>query len=676
MESKNDVIIGDLIKSWQSGKCVNITLCMTEDCNMACKYCYMVNKNNKRSMTYEMAKKIVDFVMTNEEYTKNDAVVFDFIGGEPLLKIDVIDRICDYIVVYMYKNGHKWFEKYRFMITTNGLLYSDPLVQKFINKHIGHISLTISIDGTKEKQNISRVKRDGSGTYDDVVKNVPLWLKQFPTAFAKSTFTHNDLPFLKDSIAHLWSLGIKNVMANIVYENVWEEGDDQIFEEQLNMLADYIIDNDLWDKYSVRFFNPNVGLPLSTINKERNVCGAGVKTVAFDCDGNIFPCIRFLDFCMNGEKSKCIGNINTGINFNELKAFSSLTVKSCSNSECLECDVSQSCDFCTAFNYISSKNHTIFERTTFNCKMHKANVRANNRIWYKYSQLTKSTSPRTKIKLACGDSNTLKYLKILLSDAQPPHCAYANNLSENFKMGEDIIDRAIDFCYKHFLIPIFIGDKKIDIDENDNILFRISSGKYLSRKDVYIFDPEKENDNVTAQNAIIVVNKSNIKRLFNAILLLSTQVNRINIFIQDLDEWEEHDVDNYSIILDEIINSQKNIVSKPVLNIFSNSEQRCGAGVTSITLAPDGNFYLCPAFYYNNMKNHIIGSIYDDPFKYKPMSTLKANSFYQELEGCNHLLTSCIFNNYVTTGEMNIPSYIVDRLEQLHFEKGLIYNSI
>ena len=163
----------------------------------------------------------------------------------------------------------------------------------------------------------------------------------------------------------------------------------------------------------------------------------------------------------------------------------------------------------------------------------------------------------------------------------------ANNLSENFKMGEDIIDRAIDFCYKHFLIPIFIGDKKIDIDENDNILFRISSGKYLSRKDVYIFDHEKENDNVTAQNAIIVVNKSNIKRLFNAILLLSTQVNRINIFIQDLDEWEEHDVDNYSIILDEIINSQKNIVSKPVLNIFSNSEQRCGAGVTSITLASD-----------------------------------------------------------------------------------------
>ena len=76
------------------------------------------------------------------------------------------------------------------------------------------------------------------------------------------------------------------------------------------------------------------------------------------------------------------------------------------------------------------------------------------------------------------------------------------------------------------------------------------------------------------------------------------------------------------------------------------------------------------------MKNHIIGSIYDDPFKYKPMSTLKANSFYQELEGCNHLLTSCIFNNYVTTGEMNIPSSIVDRLEQLHFEKGLIYNSI
>ena len=123
------------------------------------------------------------------------------------------------------------------------------MVQKFIEKHRGHTWFSISIDGTKEKHNVSRIKKDGSGSYDDVVKNVPLWLKQFPNAANKATFSHNDLPYLKESVLHLWDLGIKHVMANVVYEDVWQDGDDLIYENQLKELADYIIDHN-WKNQS------------------------------------------------------------------------------------------------------------------------------------------------------------------------------------------------------------------------------------------------------------------------------------------------------------------------------------------------------------------------------------------------------------------------------------------
>lgn len=662
----NNIVIGNLVQAWQSGRCISATLCVTENCNMACKYCYMIHKNNKRNMSYEMAIKIINFIMTNEEYLKQDAIVFDFIGGEPLLQIDMIDKVCDYIVTYMYNNNHKWFDKYRFMITTNGLLYGDERVQKFLKKHMGHVSVTISIDGTKEKQDTSRVRFDGSGTYDDVVRNIPLWLKQFPTAFSKATFSHEDLPYLKDSIIHLWSLGIKTVMANIVYEDVWKDGDDRIFEDQLNLLADYVIDNNLWDKFSVRFFNPNIGLPLSKFNLERNVCGAGVKTVAFDCDGEIFPCIRFLDFCMNGENSKSIGNISSGVVPDKIKAFSSLTVKSCMDNECSECDIAQSCDFCTAYNYLASKEHTIYERTKYNCKMHKANVRANNRLWYKYSTTTGSTSLKTKIKLATCGNETLKYLKIILSDKQISHCAYKNNLQTTNEMSDEMIEKAIDYCYKNFLIPIFIGNKYINIDPDNNIFFKISSNDSLRNNDVYIYNYNHPIEHIQALNYIITINRSNIECLSDNVMYISKYAKRINIFIEDLKDWTADEVYLYSKELEKIVEKIKNNNINIKLNILERKEQRCGAGISSITLAPDGNFYLCPAFYFNGMKDKAIGNIYDEDFTYKPQKNLRYKNFYQEKECNNHLITSCVYNNFICTGEVNVSSYVADKIEDLH----------
>ena len=247
--------MGEMPPTWPlNGTSLTFTMCVTEDCNLRCKYCYETGKNSNHKMSKDVAKRAVDFLLSDRTKFNEEAIIWEFIGGEPLLEIDLIDEICDYIKQQMFMLDHPWFNNYRFAIATNGILYATQKVQNFINKNHQHISIGISVDGTKIKHDSQRVKIDGSGSYDDVVKNVPLWLEQFPNSLTKATFAHSDLSYLKDSIVSLWGLGINSVAANVVFEDVWKDGDDIIFENQLKELGDYILDNQLWKDYSVRFF--------------------------------------------------------------------------------------------------------------------------------------------------------------------------------------------------------------------------------------------------------------------------------------------------------------------------------------------------------------------------------------------------------------------------------------
>lgn len=84
---------------WESGRAKSITFIVTKDCQLACKYCYLVGKNSKERMSWEIAKQAIDYILSREDEFKEESVIWDFIGGEPFLEIDLIDRICDYIKV-------------------------------------------------------------------------------------------------------------------------------------------------------------------------------------------------------------------------------------------------------------------------------------------------------------------------------------------------------------------------------------------------------------------------------------------------------------------------------------------------------------------------------------------------------------------------------------------------
>lgn len=388
---------------WQGGIAKNITFIVTKDCQLACKYCYLVGKNTKERMSWDVAKQAIDYILDNEhdENFNQESVIFDFIGGEPFLEIELIDKICDYIKSELFRRDHHWFNSYRFSFSTNGINYHDEKVQNFIKKNHSHLSVGITIDGTQQKHDLNRIwKGDGPerGSYLDVVRNIPKWLEQFPNASTKVTISSADIPYIKESVLHLYSLGIHEVNINCVFENVWEEGDDKKFEEQLIELADAIIDNDLYRDYACSFFTEIIGKPMDCKLENGNWCGAG-QMLSIDAAGNYYPCTRFAQYSLREKKAWIIGNIKDGIDKNKLRPF--LTLDRCTQSpqECIDCEVASGCAWCQGENYDSADTATVYQRSTAICKMHKARVRANNYYWnklYRKLELQGEEKPTSK----------------------------------------------------------------------------------------------------------------------------------------------------------------------------------------------------------------------------------------------------------------------------------------
>lgn len=387
--------IKKLDSGWQTGVAKNITFIVTKDCQLACKYCYLVGKNTKERMTFDVAKQAIDYILDHEDEMREESVVWDFIGGEPFLEIDLIDQICDYLKTEMFRRNHHWFNSYRFSFSTNGINYHSEKVQRFIRKNREHLSIGITIDGTKRKHDLNRIWKtpemekgiqpkpeEEKGSYDDVARNIPLWLEQFPEGATKVTISSADIPYIYESVLHLYSLGIHEVNINCVFEDVWKEGDDAKFEEQLMQLADAIIDGGYYEDYACSFFSEHIGKPLDPKLENQNWCGAG-KMLSVDAAGNFYPCTRFAAYSLRSKKPIIIGNVRDGIDQNKLRPFLTLDRLTQSPQECIDCEVASGCAWCQGENYDAAKTNTIYQRATAICLMHKARVRANNYYWNK-----------------------------------------------------------------------------------------------------------------------------------------------------------------------------------------------------------------------------------------------------------------------------------------------------
>lgn len=297
--------------------CLNVS----HDCNLRCEYCFAAKGDfgtGRELMSFETAKKAIDFLIEKSQNRHNLEV--DFFGGEPLMNFDVVKKTVD----YARSLEKKYNKKFRFTITTNGLLLTDDKID-YINKEMSNVVL--SLDGRKNINDKLRITPNKKGCYDIIVPRYQKLVKERDKSkdyYVRGTFTKNNLDFTND-VLHMYDLGFDQISIEPVVSDpklpysIKEEDLSKVFDEY-EKLAKTIIEYRKNDKF-FNFFHFMIDLDHGPcIIKRLKGCGCGNEYVAVTPNGDIYPCHQFVG--MNNWK---IGNLNDKTFDNKKKTYFSKT---------------------------------------------------------------------------------------------------------------------------------------------------------------------------------------------------------------------------------------------------------------------------------------------------------------------------------------------------------------
>ncbi len=304
------------IKDFKQRSTVVKALCLhiAHDCNLACKYCFAEEgeyKGHRELMSYEVGKQALDFMIANSGNRKNLEV--DFFGGEPLMNFQVVKDLVKYGREQEILNN----KKFRFTLTTNGVLLDDEIME-FANKEMSNVVL--SIDGRKEINDRMRPSRNGKGSYELILpKFQKLAESRNQTGYyVRGTFTHNNLDFSED-VKHLADLGFKQISVEPVV--ALPEDSYAITEEDLPILfAEYDRLAKLMLEYKkegkdFNFFHFMIDLTGGPcVAKRLSGCGSGTEYLAVTPWGDLYPCHQFV-----GMPEYLMGNVFEGVKALEIR---------------------------------------------------------------------------------------------------------------------------------------------------------------------------------------------------------------------------------------------------------------------------------------------------------------------------------------------------------------------
>ena len=344
-----------------------LCLHIAHDCNLACRYCFAEEgeyHGRRALMSFEVGKKALDFLVANSGNRVNLEV--DFFGGEPLMNWDVVKQLVAYGRSLEKPNN----KKFRFTLTTNGVLLNDE-VMEFVNKEMSNVVL--SLDGRKEVNDRMRPFRTGKGSYDLIVPKFQKLAesRNQTNYYIRGTFTRNNLDFSED-VKHFADLGFKQMSIEPVVGpeedpySIREQDLPQIMEEYDKLALEYI------DRYKkgngFNFFHFMIDLTQGPcVYKRLSGCGSGTEYLAVTPWGDFYPCHQFV-----GNEDFLMGNVDEGITKPEIvKEFGNCNVYS--KEKCKNCFAKFYCSGgCAANSY--NFHGTINDAYDIGCEMQRKRV--------------------------------------------------------------------------------------------------------------------------------------------------------------------------------------------------------------------------------------------------------------------------------------------------------------
>lgn len=355
-----------------------LCLHMAHDCNLRCKYCFAGEGNyhgEKSLMSPDVARKAIDFVIENSGNRRN--IEIDFFGGEPLLNLETVKRTVEY-AREREKSANK---RFRFTITTNGLLLNDEIME-YLNETMDNIVL--SLDGRREVNDAMRVRRDGSGCYDTVVPKFRkmVSIRKEKDYYIRGTFTQNNLDFSED-VMHMADLGFDQLSIEPVVLpdgsglEIRKEHLPKIFSEY-ERLALRLSELRKQGR-KVNFFHFMLDLEGGPcVAKRLRGCGSGTEYLAVTPNGDLYPCHQFAGY----EQFK-LGNVFTGITKREIvDTFREITVYT--KKKCRNCWAKFYCSGGCAANAWSFRKD-LFDVYEIGCELERKRIECA--LWLKAQEL-------------------------------------------------------------------------------------------------------------------------------------------------------------------------------------------------------------------------------------------------------------------------------------------------
>lgn len=284
----------------------NLCLVLSQDCNMRCIYCYenggSFNKTRK-IMDCSTIKKIVDWWISKIPQ-EISLVRVEFYGGEPLLNISGFM----YAIEYINEKMKQLNKKVRYFVITNGTLINGEILEVLkINK----VTVTLSIDGDRESQNVNRRLLGNQDSYDIVIQNLHRLLDLNVRMLARITMTQGNVKRLFNSVVSLWEAGIDEVDCIAVLTNSEKlriREDDLIeLRKTCEMIQKKMVDNLITKKE--KFFGNYlriIGSLYDNWDKFYPMCGYySYKKIYCTPDEELYNCEKLIGF-----NSECLGTVD------------------------------------------------------------------------------------------------------------------------------------------------------------------------------------------------------------------------------------------------------------------------------------------------------------------------------------------------------------------------------
>ena len=337
-----------------------VTMLLTNDCNLACSYCFESNKG-KDYMPKEMA---LDILKATYNVVDPMAGIFtlNMFGGEPLMNWETFKAVCDYVL----ENNLK----IRITATTNLTLLTDEMID-----YIDELSIPIlvSVDGIKEVHDKHRCN-----SFDKVIENMKKLIDRNLGYLieARMTVAPDTAKYMYESVKMLVDLGINNI-ANVPASDLdWDAQSIQDYKDNYEKILDMYIDilNDETNKRNISLYKVDqaLNLALEPIKEDTSMCNIGnPRWVIVDWKGDIWPCPDYPTTDNVDLIAGKIGNFYTGVD--ETKVDPKPMVATYELERCKGCEAISICKSgCPYENY--TKNGKFNEPTIGYCTLQKAFV--------------------------------------------------------------------------------------------------------------------------------------------------------------------------------------------------------------------------------------------------------------------------------------------------------------